>query len=413
MSSVIEQWKIKKIISNLKNAEGNGTSMISLAIPPRRGGGQISQVNKMLAEEYGTAMNIKSRVNRLSVLSAITSAQMKLKLYHRLPDNGLIIYVGTIGTEKGERKIAVDFEPFKPINRSIYHCGSKFRTEILDELLENDDVYGFIVVDGNGSYFGSLSGNSVVELASFIVNLPKKHNKGGQSAIRFARLREEKRHNYVRKVAEASIATFIVDNKVNVSGIILAGSAEFKEVLAKSDLFDSRLKEKIIKIVDIPYGGKKGFYHAIEESKDVLSNVRLVKEAKILSTYFGEIAKDTGKVCYGVDNTMHAFELGAVDTLIVWGNLSIHRINKNDIIEYEPEGDDDSLLLEWLVSNYKGRGAELEIISDCTEQGVQFVKGFGGIGGILRYKIDNEQLENNSEDDQESDLLDDDDEIFI
>ena len=39
----------------------------------------------MLGDEYGTASNIKSRVNRLSVLSAITSAQQRLKLYAKVP----------------------------------------------------------------------------------------------------------------------------------------------------------------------------------------------------------------------------------------------------------------------------------------------------------------------------------------
>lgn len=37
-------------------------------------------------------------------------------------------------------------------------------------------------------------------LHKFLVDLPKKHGRGGQSALRFARLRMEKRHNYVRKV---------------------------------------------------------------------------------------------------------------------------------------------------------------------------------------------------------------------
>ena len=37
-------------------------------------------------------------------------------------------------------------------------------------------------------------------LHKFTVDLPKKHGRGGQSALRFARLRMEKRHNYVRKV---------------------------------------------------------------------------------------------------------------------------------------------------------------------------------------------------------------------
>lgn len=37
------------------------------------------------------------------------------------------------------------------------------------------------------------------------MDLPKKHGRGGQSALRFARLRMEKRHNYVRKVAELAV----------------------------------------------------------------------------------------------------------------------------------------------------------------------------------------------------------------
>lgn len=61
-------------------------------------------------------------------------------------------------------------------------------------------------MDGNGSLFGTLSGNTREVLHKFTVDLPKKHGRGGQSALRFARLRLEKRHNYVRKVR----ATFYI-----------------------------------------------------------------------------------------------------------------------------------------------------------------------------------------------------------
>ena len=57
----VEMWKVKKLIKSLTAARGNGTSMISLVIPPKD---QISRVAKMLADEYGTASNIKSRVNK-------------------------------------------------------------------------------------------------------------------------------------------------------------------------------------------------------------------------------------------------------------------------------------------------------------------------------------------------------------
>lgn len=180
----------------------------------------------MLGDEYGTASNIKSRVNRLSVLGAITSTREKLKLYSKVPPNGLVIYCGEIITDDGkEKKLSIDFEPFKPINTSLYLCDNKFHTEALSELLESDQKFGFIVMDGNGSLFGTLSGNTREVLHKFSVDLPKKHGRGGQSALRFARLREEKRHNYVRKVAEVAVQLFITNDKVNVAGLILAGSA--------------------------------------------------------------------------------------------------------------------------------------------------------------------------------------------
>jgi peptide chain release factor subunit 1 len=69
-------------------------------------------------------------------------------------------------------------------------------------LLEDDEKFGFIVVDGSGALYGTLQGNSRDILQKITVELPKKHGRGGQSSVRFARIRVEKRHNYLRKVAE-------------------------------------------------------------------------------------------------------------------------------------------------------------------------------------------------------------------
>jgi len=48
----------------------------------------------------------------------------------------------------------------------------------------------------------------------------------------------EKRHNYVRKVAEVATQLFITQDRPNVAGLILAGSADFKTELGTSDMFD-------------------------------------------------------------------------------------------------------------------------------------------------------------------------------
>ena len=55
-----------------------------------------------------------------------------------------------------------DFEPYKPINSNIYKCKPSFETEPLLALLEDDDKFGFIVIDGNGVLFGTVQGASKV-----------------------------------------------------------------------------------------------------------------------------------------------------------------------------------------------------------------------------------------------------------
>ncbi|KAJ0116468.1 hypothetical protein J7T55_007448 [Diaporthe amygdali] len=422
----IEIWKVKKLIKRLEAARGNGTSMISLIIPPKD---QVSRAAKMLAEEYGTASNIKSRVNRQSVLSAITSTQQRLKLYNKVPPNGLVVYCGEILTSEGkERKVNIDFEPFKPINTSLYLCDNKFHTEALAELLESDQKFGFIIMDGNGALFGTLSGNTREIVHKFSVDLPKKHGRGGQSALRFARLREEKRHNYVRKVAELAVQNFITNDKVNVAGLILAGSADFKNDLNASDMFDNRLASKVIKVVDVSYGGENGFNQAIELASETLGNVKFIQEKKLIGKYFEEISQDTGRVCYGIEDTLKALELGAVEILIVFENLEITRWTLKDAegAEYlvhttkqqETSGDrsmfqdkspsstgqemevvNQESFLEWIAEHYKDFGTTLEFVSDRSTEGNQFVKGFGGIGGLLRYKVNFEQLQDIDDDD--------------
>jgi peptide chain release factor subunit 1 len=413
VDSNVEMWKIKRLIKSLESARGNGTSMISLIIPPKD---QIARINQKLAEEYGTATNIKSRVNRQSVLSAITSTQQRLKLYNRVPPNGLVIYCGTVVTEEGKEKLVnIDLEPFRPINTSLYLCDNRFHTEALSELLQSDLKFGFIIVDGNGALFATLSGNTREILHRITVDLPKKHGRGGQSALRFARLRLEKRHNYVRKVAEISAQLFLSNDKVNVAGIVIAGPADFKTELRQSDMFDQRLQAKVIKLVDVSYGGENGLNQAIDLAAESLEGVKFISEKRLITRFFDEIAIDSLKLTIGLDDTLKALELGAVETLILFEGLEYNRyvlthpvtratkiiyLKKDEEkrshflttseggIEIEYERTETQPLLEWFANNYGNFGANLEFVSDRSQEGSQFVKGFGGIGAFLRYPID-------------------------
>ena len=87
--------------------------MISLVIPPKE---KIEQTISFLNSEYAQAAQIKSKQTMTSVQNAITSAREKLKLYRSTPENGLILFCGTIlmDDNKTEKKMTLDIVPFKP-----------------------------------------------------------------------------------------------------------------------------------------------------------------------------------------------------------------------------------------------------------------------------------------------------------
>ena len=188
---------------------------------------------------------------------------------------------------------------------------------------------------------------------------------------------------------------------------------------------------------------------SIELAAESLANVKFVQEKKLIQKYFDEISQDSGKYCYGIVDTLKALELGAVETLIVWENLDITRfvlrnaaggrdsdhfrslswltITPEEIVVHiskEQEKDREKFLdkstglemeqsqepqplLEWFAEKYKEFGANLEFVTNRSQEGAQFVKGFGGIGGLLRYKVDFTNL--GSLDDEEDEFFSDDD----
>jgi peptide chain release factor subunit 1 len=418
----IEMFKLKRLINKLENMKGSVTSMITLIINYKD---QIAPYMRMLTEEIGKATNIKSRVTRQNVTDALTSAAEKLKLYNKTPPNGLVIYAGLASENgSGEKMIKIDLIPYKAINTSLYRCDSVFHTDELKGLLTDNDKFGFLIMDGSGSLFGYVQGNTRTVIQKFLVDLPKKHGRGGQSANRFARIRYERRHNYLRKVAETCTQSFITNDRPNIKGLVLAGSAEFKNDLQKDDLFDIRLRPIVIATVDIAYGGENGFNQAIELTSEVLKSVKFIHEKKVITKFYEEIARDTGKYIFGVKDTMEAMDNGYIDTLILHDELDYHRLSlrkpnteelstaivskadahdskyKNKLGE-EFEVLENISLTEFLLDNYKKYVTTLEIVSDKSSEGNQFVKGFGGIGGILRFKVD-EVIDHSDNDDDKS-----------
>merc|ERR1711934_418290 len=115
-------------------------------------------------------------------------------------------------------------------------------------------------------------------------------------------------------------------------------------------------------------------------------------------------------------------------TLLCWEDLAVTRISlrnneedSNTVLHLTAEEEEDpkhfrdangveletverQSLVEWLCENYKNFGATLEFVTNKSSEGSQFCRGFGGIGGLLRYKVDFMELDLDYGEDQIEDL---------
>ncbi|KAJ8560823.1 hypothetical protein K7X08_022683 [Anisodus acutangulus] len=143
-------------------------------------------------------------------------------------------------------------------------------------------------------------------------------------------------------------------------------------------------------------------------------NVKFMQEINIIGKYLEEISKDSGKYVVGLNDTLKVLETGAVETLIVWENLDVTRETIIKHLNKEQEADQSNCrdpatnaeleikakmpLLEWLSNEYKKFGCNLEFVTNKSQEGSQFCRGFGGIGAILRYKLEVPDFDDLSDD---------------
>jgi len=353
------------------------------------------------------------------VRTAIKAAQARLKLYTKVPPHGLALFVGVPETIEGKgKKLCYAFEPHRPVRSPLYHCDDRFHTGPLDALIRVGQKIGFLIIDGNGALYATLADNEKEVLSSFSVDLPNKHGRGGQSAVRFARIRHEKRHNFLRKAAETATQLFVESssNKPKIAGLVLAGSANLKVELQKSHFFHPALLKIVVGVFDTHYGGRCGFSEAIELSASTLGDAKLAEEKRLIAKFFEEIAADTGKYVYSVPEVLEALKIGAVNRLLVWEDMDLQRVvlkcnsghTPRSIVRVVAREDVSSLvgalsgngkgpnavlarqepLAEWLVENCGSFGAKVSLVTSSSQEGFQFCKGFGGLGGFLRWAVD-------------------------
>ncbi len=354
--------KLKKIINELDAIRGRHTELVSVYLPA---GYDINKAISHLSEEQGTASNIKDSRTRNNVQGSLERAVRTLRLYKRIPPNGIVIFVGNASTDESKIDIRVwTVEPPEPLMQRIYRCDQTFKTDILKEFLEYKEVYGLVVMDRREATIGILKGPRIELLTDATSGVPGKFKAGGQSAMRFHRLIEGMALQFYKKIALLCNQEFLPLIK-EMKGIIIGGPGHSKNEFIEE--LNQQLKDKIIAVQDITYTDESGLHHLVEKSKDVLAKEAITEEKELMNRFLTLLAKEPGKAVYGEDNVKEAINMGAVELVLLSEKLSDEKIDE----------------FEDLAAKY---GAEVKLISVETREGVQ-LKDLKGIAAILRYQI--------------------------
>jgi len=359
---MISKIELEELLEELEKIRGSHTELISVYIPS---GQNINVVAKQIEEEKGTASNIKSKTTRKNVIDALESISRELKKYKKTPENGLVIFCGNVSEKEGQQDIKLwVLEPPEPLKVRLYRCDKEFVLEPLKEMLEVKEVYGLVVMDRKEATLGLLEGKQIKVLRKLTSGVPGKVRAGGQSSQRFHRITEGLAKEFLRRIAEAMKELYF--DMPKLKGIIIGGPVPTKEDFMKEGQLVAKLKEKVLGLKDIGNTDESGLTDLVEESKDLLEKQEIIHEKKLLEKFFELLGKGK-KAVYKKRDVEKALKYGAVETLILSKKI-------------------EKKVKEELAKKAENISAEVEIVSDETEEGKQFLN-LGGIGVILRFEI--------------------------
>jgi peptide chain release factor subunit 1 len=403
----LARYEFKRKLEEIQSYSGRATELISLYVPPTR---QIHEVVAYLRNEYSQSSNIKSKSTRKNVMAAIDSIMSKLRAYKRPPENGMVFFVGHTAISGDQTDMVSHIiEPPDKLTTFLYRCDSSFYLGPLEDMLTEKDVYGLLVIDRSEATLGLLKGKRISPIKNVQSLVPSKHGRGGQSQHRFERLIEIAAHEFFKKIGDLANDSFLAEP--DLKGLLIGGPGATKVFFMENDYLHHELKKKLIDSFDVGYTDEYGLKELMEKAKDRLSGIELMKEKKLLQKFLDEIRKpDGGLVVYGEEEVLHALQLGAIDILLISEALRKRRVkikcSKCEFTSEETQKEEKVSLgncpecqssleeienqdiINDLIKTAEGYGTTVELISSDSEEGEMFLRAFGGLGGVTRYKVE-------------------------
>jgi len=362
-SDPLFKYKLKKLLRKIESLSARHTELITVYVPP---GYDIQKKINQLESEVGTAANIKSAATRKNVTEALEKMILQLRSIGKTPQNGLAAFAGNVAEREGDVEWFVDYiDPPMPLNQNLYRCDKRFVTDAIHDMIASEDIYGLVVLDRRDAILALLRGKGFKVIAKTHSEVPGKFKAGGQSAQRFARVREDAARAHFKKIADIMKDEFL--NLPGLKGIILGGPEVTVVDFLKQEYITGDVQKKILGYKPLGYTEEFGLQELLDKAQDLLGEAEISEEKQIMQKFFDLLNKREKIVDYGFDSVKQKLKAGAVDILLVSESLEEDKIEE----------------LENIAKQY---GTTFKIISVETREGAQ-LKAMGKVAAILRYEV--------------------------
>ena len=99
-----QKYRFKRLIKELGSIRGRHTELVTVYIPA---GYDLNKIIGHLAEEQGTASNIKDKTTRDHVIDSLEKMIRHLRLFKKTPQNGLAAFSGNASQKESKVDIKV------------------------------------------------------------------------------------------------------------------------------------------------------------------------------------------------------------------------------------------------------------------------------------------------------------------
>ncbi|WP_436925969.1 Vms1/Ankzf1 family peptidyl-tRNA hydrolase [Halosimplex amylolyticum] len=376
-------YELADRIEELSAIDAGGDRLLTVAVPPDE---SVGAALERVEEAHADAEYLHPEETDEAARSTLEQARHLLHRYEETgtPENGLVLYVGTVDGET--REWIFDDLP-TPVPEAVHQLDRSFDTAPLERTTGDDRTYGLLVVERGGAVLGRLDGDAVAPVESIESEVMGKTRAGGQSAQRFARERERQKEEFFDEVAAETEWAFLADagatdggavgdatddadtDALAVDGLLVGGTTVTVDDFLEGDHLDYRLEDAIVGgHYAVEYAGEQGLDQLVDRASDELDAAAERPAREALDDFFDALGADE-PVVYGPEETAEALDYGAVETMLCSAALPAEAIR-----EWEARTDEE--------------GGETVVVPDGFDRGARFREAFGGVGALLRFPLE-------------------------